>query len=116
MLYKGDYSPSYLLDPDDYTWAPLDTCRSLLDKYHYACFTHPERSRCIPAVFPGTFPHSLYVINSYSRLVAFTDPTPEIPREVLQNAQHVVRGERAQVAAPIVVSLYVHVPTGEWHS
>ncbi|KAL1944264.1 hypothetical protein VTO73DRAFT_3449 [Trametes versicolor] len=85
MLYKGDYSPSYLLDPEDYTWASLDTCRPLLDKYHYACFTHPERSLDTPATSP--------------------DPTPEIPLEVLQNVQHVVQTERGQVVAPIVDSV-----------
>lgn len=55
MRYKGDYSPSYLVDPEDYTWAPLDKCRPLLDKYHYACFTHPERSLEAPATSPGAF-------------------------------------------------------------
>lgn len=55
MRYKGDYSPSYLLDPEDYTWAPLDACRLLLDRYHYPCFTRPERSLDMPATSPGTF-------------------------------------------------------------
>ncbi|OJT10222.1 Arginyl-tRNA--protein transferase 1 [Trametes pubescens] len=83
MLYKGDYAPSYLVDPEDYSWAPLETCRPLLDKYHYACFSHPERSLDTPATSP--------------------DPTPEIPLEVLQNVRHVIQTatERGEVVAPV---------------
>ncbi|KDQ64886.1 hypothetical protein JAAARDRAFT_241032 [Jaapia argillacea MUCL 33604] len=44
MRYKGDYAPSYLADPEDYTWHPLETCVPLLEKYRYACFSHPEHS------------------------------------------------------------------------
>ncbi|KAH7920811.1 hypothetical protein BV22DRAFT_1020525 [Leucogyrophana mollusca] len=44
MRYKGEYSPSYLVDPEEYTWHPLDTCIPLLDRYRYATFAHPERS------------------------------------------------------------------------
>lgn len=44
MRYKGEYAPSYLLDPEEYTWHPLEECRSLLEKYHYAAFAHPDRS------------------------------------------------------------------------
>ncbi|OBZ76911.1 WD repeat domain phosphoinositide-interacting protein 3 [Grifola frondosa] len=44
MRYKGEYSPSYLVDPEEYTWVPFEVCRPLLDKYRYACFVHPEHS------------------------------------------------------------------------
>ncbi|KIJ70210.1 hypothetical protein HYDPIDRAFT_104888 [Hydnomerulius pinastri MD-312] len=44
MKYKGDYSPSYLADPEDYTWYPLKMCTDMLDKYRYAAFAHPEHS------------------------------------------------------------------------
>jgi len=44
MRYKGDYSPSYLADPEEWTWHSLDTCQPLLDKYRYATFAHPENS------------------------------------------------------------------------
>jgi len=45
MRYKGEYAPSYLADPEDYTWHPLDSkCRPLLEKNRYATFTHPEHS------------------------------------------------------------------------
>lgn len=49
MRYKGDYSPSYLADPEDYTWHPLEFCIPLLDRYHYATFTQPEHSLESPA-------------------------------------------------------------------
>ncbi|KIN92627.1 hypothetical protein M404DRAFT_36900 [Pisolithus tinctorius Marx 270] len=51
MRYKGDYSPSYLADPEDYTWHPLESCIPLLNRYHYATFTHPEHSLESPAAF-----------------------------------------------------------------
>ncbi|KAI0347372.1 hypothetical protein BDW22DRAFT_1425409 [Trametopsis cervina] len=44
MQYKGDYSPSYLGDPEEYSWHPLEECVPLLKKNRYACFSHPERS------------------------------------------------------------------------
>ncbi|KIJ37414.1 hypothetical protein M422DRAFT_33749 [Sphaerobolus stellatus SS14] len=42
MRYKGDYSPSYLLDPEEYTWFPFQQCTELLSKHRYACFSRPE--------------------------------------------------------------------------
>ncbi|KAJ6629113.1 arginine-tRNA-protein transferase [Mycena sp. CBHHK59/15] len=44
MRYKGEYSPSYLVDPETYDWFPLGTCLPLLDKYRYACFSQPDHS------------------------------------------------------------------------
>ena len=44
MRYKGEYLPSFLADPEDYTWHPLEECKPLLDRHRYACFTHPEHS------------------------------------------------------------------------
>ncbi|KAF8607924.1 hypothetical protein BDV93DRAFT_519911 [Ceratobasidium sp. AG-I] len=38
MKYKGEYEPSYLLDPESYTWHPFKTCTALLDKANYATF------------------------------------------------------------------------------
>ncbi|KAI0677431.1 arginine-tRNA-protein transferase [Trametes maxima] len=86
MRYKGEYSPSYLADPEDYTWSHLEKCRPLLNKYHYACFSHPERSLETPA------PQA--------------DPTPEIAPEVLENVHHIVEagdGNRV-VVAPVARS------------
>ncbi|KAK7470786.1 Arginyl-tRNA--protein transferase 1 [Stygiomarasmius scandens] len=44
MRYKGEYQPSYLCDPELYTWFPFNECAKLLDKYRYACFSAPEHS------------------------------------------------------------------------
>ncbi|KZO98195.1 hypothetical protein CALVIDRAFT_562577 [Calocera viscosa TUFC12733] len=44
MRYKGDYSPSYLLDPEEYTWHPLASCTPLLDKHRYVSFAHPPEA------------------------------------------------------------------------
>ncbi|KAJ6599183.1 arginine-tRNA-protein transferase [Mycena vulgaris] len=44
MRYKGEYSPSYLADPETYVWFPLKTCIPLLEKYRYACFSNPDHS------------------------------------------------------------------------
>lgn len=53
MRYKGEYAPSYLADPEEYTWFPLEKCRPLLDKNHYAAFAHPEHSLAEPASEPS---------------------------------------------------------------
>ncbi|KAF9006483.1 arginine-tRNA-protein transferase [Cyathus striatus] len=44
MRYKGEYSPSYLVDPETYEWYPLEECKRLLERYRYACFAFPEHS------------------------------------------------------------------------
>lgn len=44
MRYKGDYSPSYLADPETFKWFPLESCISLLQEYNYACFSQPSHS------------------------------------------------------------------------
>ncbi|PVF91857.1 hypothetical protein CPB86DRAFT_745086 [Serendipita vermifera] len=44
MRYKGDYSPSFLLDPESNEWYPLEQCKPLLDKHRYACFSNPDHS------------------------------------------------------------------------
>ncbi|KAF8307223.1 hypothetical protein DL93DRAFT_2143355 [Clavulina sp. PMI_390] len=45
MRYKADFQPSYLLDPEDYTWHDYDSCKPLLDANRYASFAHPEHSQ-----------------------------------------------------------------------
>ncbi|CAE6426484.1 unnamed protein product [Rhizoctonia solani] len=42
MRYKGEYEPSYLLDPESYTWHPLETCITLLDKAEYSTFNESK--------------------------------------------------------------------------
>lgn len=42
MRYKGEYSPSYLADPETYEWFPLEESVQLLQKFRYACFSKPE--------------------------------------------------------------------------
>ncbi|KAF8592679.1 hypothetical protein K439DRAFT_1504475 [Ramaria rubella] len=44
MRYKGDFAPSYLLDPEEYSWFLLEKCKSTLEKHRYACFSRPENS------------------------------------------------------------------------
>ncbi|KAK0206531.1 arginine-tRNA-protein transferase [Desarmillaria ectypa] len=44
MRYKGQYSPSFLVDPETYEWYPLEQCTSLLDTNRYACFSCPDHS------------------------------------------------------------------------
>ncbi|CAL1701413.1 unnamed protein product [Somion occarium] len=85
MRYKGDYSPSYLADPEDYTWHPLEKCRPLLDKYRFACFSHPEHS--IAGIYEGS------------------SPDPDIPLADLQEIQLLdsVRDEMA-IVKPITSS------------
>ncbi|KAG0709512.1 arginine-tRNA-protein transferase [Suillus ampliporus] len=44
MKYKGEYSPSYLADPEEFTWFPLADCIPQLERFRYAAFAHPEHS------------------------------------------------------------------------
>ncbi|KAF9498470.1 hypothetical protein BDN71DRAFT_1443310 [Pleurotus eryngii] len=48
MRYKGEYSPSFLVDPENYEWYPLETCVKFLSKNRYACFSSPEHSTSDP--------------------------------------------------------------------
>ncbi|KAG8218768.1 arginine-tRNA-protein transferase [Butyriboletus roseoflavus] len=48
MSYKGEYTPSFLADPEDFTWHPLKSCVELLDKYRYAVFSQPGHSLAGP--------------------------------------------------------------------
>ncbi|OCH90708.1 hypothetical protein OBBRIDRAFT_819164 [Obba rivulosa] len=57
MRYKGDYSPSYLLDPEECTWHPLEKCRPILDQHRYACFAHPEHSHETPDTSDSRVPN-----------------------------------------------------------
>ncbi|ORX99279.1 arginine-tRNA-protein transferase [Clohesyomyces aquaticus] len=44
MRYKGDYKPSYILDPETYEWNPLDgELRELLDKQTYVSLSREHR-------------------------------------------------------------------------
>ncbi|GJE84438.1 arginyl-tRNA--protein transferase 1 [Phanerochaete sordida] len=54
MRYKGEYAPSYLLDPEEYTWHPLEQCASALDHVRYASFAHPEHN--IEGAYDGPAP------------------------------------------------------------
>ena len=60
MRYKGEYSPSYLADPEEYTWHPIEECRPLLDQYRYASFAHPEHSVEGDYVGPGEHNSGVY--------------------------------------------------------
>ncbi|ORY95375.1 arginine-tRNA-protein transferase [Syncephalastrum racemosum] len=42
MVYKGSYQPSDLLDPETYSWYPIEDCKKLLDKKRYVAFSDPE--------------------------------------------------------------------------
>jgi len=48
MRYKGEYTPSFLADPEDFTWHSLKDCVPLLDKYRYATFSRPDHSLAGP--------------------------------------------------------------------
>ncbi|KAG8920610.1 Arginyl-tRNA--protein transferase 1 [Tulasnella sp. 419] len=42
MKYKGEFDPSFLLEPEQYTWHPFNECVPLLDKYLYVPFANPS--------------------------------------------------------------------------
>ncbi|EMD40631.1 hypothetical protein CERSUDRAFT_111211 [Gelatoporia subvermispora B] len=84
MRYKGDYSPSFLLDPEEYNWHPLKSCRAILDQYKYASFEHPERSQVDP------IPANAHV--------------PETPDDVLNNLKLLQRTREGYVALQLPLS------------
>ncbi|KAG8706630.1 Arginyl-tRNA--protein transferase 1 [Ceratobasidium sp. 395] len=84
MKYKGEYDPSYLLDPESYTWHPLKDCIPLLDKHKYITFNEAkadqdmlshediERMQAVSSVSGGTIKVAPLLTrpmwsNSYSR-------------------------------------------------
>lgn len=88
MLYKGEYSPSYLLDPEDFTWHPLKECKKELDRARYACFAHPEHSSTTPAP-QGARPSWRNLFAS----LGFSATMPEIPLSVLESLIIIVNEE-----------------------
>ncbi len=61
MRYKGEYSPTYMLDPEEYEWFPMEKFRPLLDKNHYVSFAHPEHCLTVPTTNAGA---SRFLISS----------------------------------------------------
>ena len=53
MRYKGEYLPSYLLDPEEYAWHPLEQWTPLLDNFRYASIAHADHSVVGPYHGPG---------------------------------------------------------------
>ncbi|KAI8362799.1 arginine-tRNA-protein transferase [Blakeslea trispora] len=49
MNYKGNYSPSDLLDPIDYTWHPIETFKEQLDHQSFVSFVQETKKRDWPA-------------------------------------------------------------------
>jgi arginine-tRNA-protein transferase len=42
MNYKGQYAPSFLLDPVTYDWFPIEECKKELDKKPFVSFKTPD--------------------------------------------------------------------------
>ncbi|KAG0066537.1 Arginyl-tRNA--protein transferase 1 [Linnemannia elongata] len=41
MTYKGQFHPSYLLDPETYNWIEFKKCQEVLKDQRYSAFEHP---------------------------------------------------------------------------
>ncbi|KIO18649.1 hypothetical protein M407DRAFT_149326 [Tulasnella calospora MUT 4182] len=44
MRYKAQYAPSFLLDPEEYSWCPTEKALPLLDKHRYVPFSKPTKA------------------------------------------------------------------------
>jgi len=87
MKYKGEYSPSYLADPEDFSWHPLSACENALERFRYACFTHPEHS------LEGQ-PLSLEI-----------EPPPQIPKTTLSEFRFILNVKEGwPVCVPVTES------------
>jgi len=95
MRYKGDYAPSFLADPEEYTWHPLEQCQPLLDKYRYVSFSHPQ--------------HNLQGSPDVSEDAA---QESDLPASILSDAQIIQTGRRGgAVAIPVITSPQWRRPT-----
>jgi len=101
MRYKGEYSPSSLLDPESYIWHPLDIWKPLLDKHRYTSVSFPERSlgattddqpdgsnsededdndyplELVYKTFPGSLWDKVMIVSNISNGECFIVPAPE---------------------------------------
>ncbi|KAG0077816.1 Arginyl-tRNA--protein transferase 1 [Podila epicladia] len=41
MTYKGQFHPSFLLDPETYNWVEFQKCKETLGEQRYSCFENP---------------------------------------------------------------------------
>jgi len=73
MKYKGEYSPSYLADPEDFSWHPLSACQGALERFRYACFSHPEHS-----------------LEGEPPLIGI-EPVPQIPNTILSEVRYILK-------------------------
>jgi len=89
MKYKGEFSPSYLADPEDFSWHPLSACENVLERFRYACFTHPEHSLEGPPPSVGI------------------EPPPEIPKPTLSELRYILAfQEGLPISEPVTESEY----------
>ncbi|KAH9843904.1 arginine-tRNA-protein transferase [Rhodofomes roseus] len=89
MRYKGDYAPSYLADPEEYTWCPFEQCRPALEGHRYVSFAHPEHNLEGPPDVPED--------DSIQE--------QELPASVLSEAHIIQTGRRGgAVAVPVITS------------
>ncbi|KAG0013412.1 Arginyl-tRNA--protein transferase 1 [Entomortierella chlamydospora] len=42
MAYKGQFHPSYLLDPETYNWIKYDKCKEIIKDQRYSAFENPS--------------------------------------------------------------------------
>ncbi|KAF9928058.1 Arginyl-tRNA--protein transferase 1 [Linnemannia zychae] len=42
MTYKGQFHPSYLLDPETYNWVEFKKCQEIMKDQRYSTFEHPK--------------------------------------------------------------------------
>jgi len=89
MRYKGEYSPSYLADPEDFSWHTLSACEKALQRFRYACFAHPEHS------LEGKPP------------LTGIAPPPQIPEATLNELRYLVDlREGVPATVPVLESRY----------
>lgn len=105
--YKGEYTPSYLADPEEHSWHRLEDCMPLLVENRYACFAHPERS--IKGKYEG--PRACFINICIPHFfnqdpLFFSAIIPNVPDDLLAKAYYIENDLRTQqlVAAPITVA------------
>ncbi|KAI0254902.1 arginine-tRNA-protein transferase [Lactifluus subvellereus] len=109
MKYKGEYSPSYLADPEDFSWHFLPACQEALDRFRYACFTHPGNSLegQPPLIGIGTCFQRPPLYSLPAMTIYVEEPPPQIPATILNQICYIIhRQGELPTSVPVTSSKY----------
>jgi arginine-tRNA-protein transferase len=89
MNYKGQYAPSFLLDPVTYDWFRIEECRKELDKKPFVSFKTPDAMYTLkvppgwlePSQINDTDLESIYLMIDESTAAPFSAIINRVPKK-----------------------------------